>query len=494
MSGLAFTRRDLLTSGTAAATVLMSRRAFSQSSDPTDLTIQDAATLIRSGVISPVELARAYLERIENLDSQLNAFITVTGDLALQQARELEAELSRGRWRGPLHGIPVALKDNIDTAGILTTAASALFADRIPSEDAEVVRRLKASGAVLLGKLNMHEFALGGTSAVTHYGPVHNPWNLEYIPGGSSGGSAAAVAARLCTAALGTDTAASVRMPAAFCGIVALKATYGLVSIRGIIPLSESLDHCGPMCRTVGDTALMLEALAGYDPRDVSSIEAQLPSYSRALYQKTSGMRLGVPRLFYEGLDGEVEDAVQEALDVLVGMTAGVRDVELPAFPSFLTIRASEAYAYHSGFLEDPQNHGLYQAVTLDRLLAGAEIPLTAYVQARRELTLVRNAIDEVFDDVDLLITPTTPVLPRTVREAQQNELSQAGPDITTRNTLPFNMYGIPTISIPCGFSRSGLPIGLQLSGPRLGEVEVLALAHAYEQATDWHNQRPPLA
>ena len=242
MSRLALTRRGFLTSSAAAATVLVSRRSLSQSSDPTDLTIQEAAALIRSGVISPVELTEAYLERIDNLDPRLNAFITITEDLAFQQAREMETELSRGQWRGPLHGIPVALKDNIDTAGILTTAASAVFANRIPDEDAEVVRRLKGAGAILLGKLNMHEFAYGGTSDVTHYGPVHNPWDLDRIPGGSSGGSAAAVSARLCAAALGTDTAGSVRLPAAYCGIVGLKPTYGLASIRGIVPLGVSLD------------------------------------------------------------------------------------------------------------------------------------------------------------------------------------------------------------------------------------------------------------
>jgi aspartyl-tRNA(Asn)/glutamyl-tRNA(Gln) amidotransferase subunit A len=236
-----------------------------QSSDPTSLTIDEARALIASRKLSPVEITRAYLSRIEKLNSRVNAYITVMGDSALKQAQALEAELARGRPRGPLHGIPIALKDNIDTAGVKTTAASAVFADRVPKEDAVVVRKLSDAGAVILGKLNMHEFAYGGTSVVSHFGPVRNPWNTDYSPGGSSGGSAAAVAARLCAAALGTDTAASIRMPAAFCGVVGLKATHGLASIRGIIPLSESHDHVGPLAHSVADSALVMTALSGFE-------------------------------------------------------------------------------------------------------------------------------------------------------------------------------------------------------------------------------------
>ena len=487
----ASTRRDFITHSAAAGVLLACGRTFAQPSDLADLTIEDAAGLIRARSISPIELTRAYLKRIDNIDRRLNAFITVTRDLALRQAREMEAELSNGRWRGPLHGIPVALKDNIDTAGVLTTAASAAYADRVPTEDAEVARRLKNAGAVFLGKLNMHELAYGGTSAVTHYDPVHNPWDLDRIPGGSSGGSAAAVSARLCAGALGTDTAGSVRIPAAFCGIVGFKPTYGLSSIRGIIPLGVSLDHVGPMCRTVGDAALMLQVIAGYDSRDIPSIRVPIPDYSSALYQRTSHLRLGVPReLFYEDVDGQVLDSVERALVVLGSMTMSTRDVELPMF-SGISPTQVEAYVFHAEYLEERRD--LYEPGILRRLLAGAEASAPDYVRARHSLALARRAIGEVFEKVDLLVTPTTPILPGPIPGAHDESVN-AGPGLAPRNTRPFNHYGIPTISVPCGFSREGLPIGLQISGPRLGELDVLALAHAYEQATDWHTQRPSVA
>ena len=315
----ALSRREFITVGAATGALLLSGRSFAQPTDPTDLSIADAYPLVRSGRLSPIELVDAYLERIKRLDGRLNAFVTVTEGRAIARARELETELAQGHWRGPLHGIPVALKDNIDTAGVLTTAASAVFAERIPNEDAEVVTRLKEAGAVILGKLNMHEFAYGATSAVTHTGPVHNPWDLDRIPGGSSGGSGAAVAARLCAGAPGTDTGGSVRIPAAHCGIVGLKATYGLASIRGIIPLFVSLDHVGPMCRTVADSALMLQALAGYDPRDIASVRADVPRYSSALQRRTSMLRVGVPRTpFYDDVDPQILDAIEQAQRVLV--------------------------------------------------------------------------------------------------------------------------------------------------------------------------------
>ena len=490
MSDWPCTRRDFIAGIATAGAWCAFGRALAQPSDLTDLTIEEASKLIRSRSISPVELVRAYVERIDRLNPRLNAFITVTAELAYDQARDRELELASGRWRGPLHGIPVALKDNIDTAGILTTAGSGLFADRVPSEDAEVVRRLKEAGAVLLGKLNMHEFAYGATSGVSHYGPVHNPWNLNRIPGGSSGGSAAAVSTRMCAAALGTDTGGSIRQPAAYCGIVGLKPTYGLVSIHGIIPLAASQDHVGPMCQTVADTALMLQALAGYDPGDLASIRAQLPAYLSALYQKTSELRLGVPRaVFFEELDGEIEDATEKALEVLSAITAETRDVELPM--TSVRVVPVEAYAYHAEYLEQEETRRLYQPPVLRRLLTGSDIPAITYVEGRRELARVRRGIETVFSEVDLLITPTSPEFPITIEEGRNP------PDalpFSLRNTAPFNPYGIPTISVPCGFSRQGLPIGIQISGPHLGEPEVLALAHAYEQETDWHNQRPPPA
>jgi aspartyl-tRNA(Asn)/glutamyl-tRNA(Gln) amidotransferase subunit A len=344
------TRRTFI-GGLSTAALLAAARALSQSADLTELTAAEASTLIRARMISPVDLVRAYLARIDRLEPRVNAYITVTSALALQRAEQMEAELDAGRWRGPLHGIPIALKDNMDTAGIRTTAASALFADRVPTQDAEVYRRLTEAGAVLLGKLNMHEFAYGGTSSITHFEPVHNPWNLERIPGGSSGGSAAAVAAHMCCAALGTDTLASIRMPAAYCGIVGLKATHGLASIRGIIPISETLDHVGPMTRTVGDAALVLQAIAGYDAQDPVSIDVELPSYASALQRSTSGLKLGLPQSpYFDRLDSDVATAIEAALSVLDGLTAEARDVELPPTADFPVILA-EAYAYHEQFL-----------------------------------------------------------------------------------------------------------------------------------------------
>lgn len=486
------TRRAFLGTTLSAAALLAARRALSQAADPTGLTLEEASRLIRVRELSPVDLTRAYLERIERLEPQVNAYITVTAELALEQARTLEAELAGGRWRGPLHGIPMGLKDNIDTDGIPTTAASALFADRIPGEDAEAYRRLKGAGIVLLGKLNMHEFAYGGTSAISHFGPVHNPWNLAHVPGGSSGGSAAAVAARMCCAALGTDTLASIRQPAAFCGVVGFKATHGLASIRGIIPVAESLDHVGPLTRAVADSAHVLQAIAGYDAADPVSVEAELPSYAGAVHRGTMHLRLGLPRLpYYERLDPAVAAAVEDALDVLRGLTSETRDVELPPTPDFSVLLA-EAYAFHEPYLANSANHRLYDPATLERILAAGKISTARYIEARRELTLCRRAIADVFDEVDLLVTPTTPGLPEEIRNAEI-PAEASGAESSVRNTQAFDCYGIPTISIPCGFSRSGLPIGLQISGPRLGENDVLALAHAYEQATDWHKRQPPL-
>ncbi|MDX1562876.1 MAG: amidase, partial [Gammaproteobacteria bacterium] len=342
------TRRHFL-AGTLAA--LAAVRAPAQAADPTALSIAEASSLIRSRALSPLELTRAYLERIERFNDRVNAYITVTAALALEQATRLTAELDAGRWRGPLHGIPIALKDNIDTAGIPTTAASALFANRVPTEDAEVYGRLKAAGAVLLGKLNLHEFAYGGSSSITHFGPVRNPWNLDYIPGGSSGGSAAAVAARLCAAALGTDTLASIRLPAAYCGVVGLKATHGLASIRGIVPISETLDHVGPLARSAGDAATVMAAIAGYDPRDPVSIDVPLADPAQALNDSVSRLRIGLPTGFwFDALDPDIEAATTEAVDVLRRLAGATRSVTLPAASRFDVLLA-EAYWYHAEYL-----------------------------------------------------------------------------------------------------------------------------------------------
>jgi aspartyl-tRNA(Asn)/glutamyl-tRNA(Gln) amidotransferase subunit A len=498
-------RRKFIALAAAATTgTLIIRSADSRAqntvNDLTTLTLQDAADQLRRKRLSPVDLTQACLARIEQLNPSLNAFITVTAESALASARSAEAELQRGRWRGPLHGVPIALKDLFDTAGVRTTAASALFKDRIPTEDAEVVRRLKEAGAVLLGKTNMHEFAYGGTSAVSYFGAVRNPWDATRVSGGSSGGSAAAVAAGLCFGALGSDTAASIRQPAAYCGIVGLKPTYGLVSARGVVPLSWTFDHVGPLARTVADSALMLQAIAGYDAGDIGSQSMAIPDYSATLRDKVSASRVGVARtFFFADLDPEIDTAVNDALGVLGRITAGLRDLMLPG--SMLTVselrgtvRSAEAYAYHKDFVEKTPE--LYQLETLTRLRADATVATSAYIRARREAEVIRrSAAAEAFESVDVIVTPTTPVPPPLLTDVGKDvdKSITIGTTLMIRNTAPFNLYGWPTISVPCGFTRGGLPIGLQISGRPGGEAVVLRLARAYEQATDWHSRRPPV-
>jgi aspartyl-tRNA(Asn)/glutamyl-tRNA(Gln) amidotransferase subunit A len=463
------------------------------------LTLTEASEAVRRKKTSPVELTRVCLARIEKLNAKLNAFITVTADSALAEARAAEAEIRRGQWRGPLHGIPIALKDLVDTAGVRTTAASGVFKDRIPTVDADIVRRLKAAGAVLLGKLNMHEFAYGGSTVISYFGAVRNPWAPDYSAGGSSAGSGAAVAAELCYGAIGSDTGGSIREPAGYCGIVGLKPTYGRVSTTGVIPLSWSLDHLGPMTRTVKDAALMLQVLAGYDPEDASSRDAPIEDYTGTISGKTSSLRVGIPRAyFYDGLHPDIQAALEAALSVLGKLTSSQREVGTlatsAAYTSILdpygTILSAEAYAYHQDYVAKTPE--LYQAETLKRIRAGANVGTTRYIQARRQLDAIRRAAGKMFDGVDLLVTPTSPVPPSTITELL-GDLSTLRPKeiLMLRNTRPFNALGLPTISVPCGFTRSGLPIGMQITGPPWSEATVLRLAHAYERETDWHTRYP---
>ncbi len=464
------------------------------------LTLKQASDLIRKKDVSPVELTEACLARIDRHDRALNAFITVTREQALATAREMEAELRRGARRGPLHGIPIALKDNIDTAGILTTAASGVFKDRVPTEDADVAVRLKKAGAVLLGKLNLHEFALGGTSAVTYFGPVHNPWALDRVAGGSSGGSAAAVAADMCFGALGTDTGGSIRIPASLCGIVGFKPTYGRVSTRGVIPMAWTLDHVGPMCKTVEDAALMLAAIAGYDALDPASVDVPIADYSRAIRLETSKLRVGVARTpFFDNLDPEVGKAIETALGVLRKLTAGVVDVQVPPAGNIAELWSAEIYAFHTPWITKTPE--LYQPATRNLIQGTGKVSPATYAHARRQVDVVRREIRKVFATVDLLVTPTQRGVAQPIVAPQPAPAGGGGAPAPGGaaggglvNTAAFDLYGLPTISVPCGFSRSGLPIGLQISGNHFSESAVLALAHAYEQATDWHKRRPVLS
>jgi aspartyl-tRNA(Asn)/glutamyl-tRNA(Gln) amidotransferase subunit A len=455
--------------------------------------IVETSELLRKRELSPVELTKNCLARIEKLNPSLNAFITVTAKSALTQARSAEAEILQGRWRGPLHGIPLALKDLIDTAGIRTTAASALFKDRIPLEDAEVVRRLKDAGAVLLGKQNLHEFAYGGSSIISYYGEVHNPWDPACITGGSSGGSAAAVAAGLGFGAIGTDTAGSIREPAALCGIVGLKPTYGRVSAYGVIPLSASLDHVGPITRTVSDAAVILRAIAGYDAKDMNSADVPVADDLAGLLDRPRPARIGVPRkFFYETLDPEVASAVEQALCILNTFAGDLCEVEID-IPTDRTLQTAESYAYHAEFVS--RSPELYQPETLRRLRKGEGISGAEVEQRRRELEEIRLGIHKIFQHLDALVTPTIAVPAPAIAELKQNpELLRPREMLLLRNTRPANMWGLPAISVPCGFTSAGLPIGLQIIGPHWGEDRVLQLAYAYEQATDWHKRSPKLA
>jgi aspartyl-tRNA(Asn)/glutamyl-tRNA(Gln) amidotransferase subunit A len=456
------------------------------------ISIVETAELLRKRELSPVELTKNCLAQIEKLNPTLNAFITVTAELALTQARSAEAEILRGNWRGSLHGIPLALKDLIETADIRTTAASALFKDRVPTEDAEVVRRLKDAGAVLLGKQNLHEFAYGGSSMISYYGEVHNPWNPAHITGGSSGGSAAAVAADLCYGAIGTDTAGSVREPASQCGIVGLKPTYGRVSVRGVIPLSLSLDHIGPLARAVSDAAVMLQAIAGYDAKDPNSANVPVGEYAAAVRDGSEPPRVGVPRkFFYQDLDPEVASAVEQALAVLRAISGGWREIEVD-IPTDRTLQAAESYAYHAEFVS--RSPELYQPETLRRIRKGEDINASEIEQRRRELGQIRSEIRNVFKDVDALVTPTTPIPAPAIAELKEDpDLLRPRELLLLRNTRPVNVWGLPAISVPCGFTAAGLPIGLQIIGPHWREDTVLRLAYAYEQATEWHKRSPGL-
>lgn len=457
------------------------------------LTIGEAAALLRKRQLSAAELAAACLERIEALDGKLNSFVTVTREVALAQAGQADNELSRGEDRGPLHGIPVAFKDLYATRSVRTTAHSRLLLDWLPEEDATAVARLREAGSVMLGKLAMHEFAFGAPGFDTAFPPARNPWNLECIPGGSSSGSAAALAAGLCYGALGSDTGGSIRGPAALCGIVGLKPTYGLVSRAGVVPLSWSLDHAGPMARTVSDCAILLQAIAGPDPRDPASAAVAPQRYDATLEDGVRGLRLGVPRSWLhegDGTDAEVLAAFEEALRVLE--KEGARLVEVDGAPFMasrgpnLLILIAEAYAYHEKSLRTRASE--FSAGVRNRVREGAFISAADYIQAQRARTVLSRQIGAILREVDAIVSPSAP-RPASTFAAFDPEANARRPSYTN----PFNLAGLPAISIPCGFSSDGLPLGLQIGGRAFDEATVLRIARAYERVTPWHERHPDL-
>jgi aspartyl-tRNA(Asn)/glutamyl-tRNA(Gln) amidotransferase subunit A len=454
------------------------------------ITILELSEALRGRRISPVELTRECLSRVEQFNPTLNAFIAVTAGTALQQARRAEEEILRGDWRGPLHGIPIGLKDLIDTAGIPTTAASELYKHRIPIHSAEVVLKLEQAGAVLLGKQNLHEFAYGGSSMISCFGEVHNPWRPAHMTGGSSGGSAAAVAVGMGYGAIGTDTAGSIREPAALCGVVGLKPTYGRVSARGVIPLSESLDHVGPMAKTVADVTLLFQAIA--TDVDAWSPGSSAPDFLTSWSRPHMDLRVGVPRAyFYDDLDLEVASAVEEALRVLGTFTREMREIELHP-DADRTLQAAEAYSFHANSVAKTPE--LYQPETLRRIKTGENVARADYLRRRAELDTVRKEIRNVFETINVFVTPTTPIPAPSIAELKQNpDLLRPRELLLLRNTRPLNVWGLPAISVPCGFTKAGLPIGLQIAGPPGRDDLVLQLAYLYEQATTWHERTPVL-
>jgi aspartyl-tRNA(Asn)/glutamyl-tRNA(Gln) amidotransferase subunit A len=451
----------------------------------TDLELNEAAALIEARRVSPVELTEACIARAEALDATLHAYITTTFETARQEAQAATDEIAAGRYRGPLHGIPFAIKDLYETVGVRTTAGSKLRENYVPAEDAFVVSRLKEAGAILLGKLSLHEWALGGTNINVWYGTPRNPWGTTRIPGGSSGGSGVAIAAGYCLGSLGSDTRGSIRLPSALCGITGLKPTFGRVSVRGVLPLNWSLDHAGPMARTALDCALILQTIAGYDDADSLSIDAPVPDYMAAIAAPLAGLSIGLPsRYFFDPdlVQTDVLGAVHDAAGVFEALGAVVREVDLPGIDQFTDAFMADGAAYHEQALAEHPD--AFSDQVRARLQAGMEMTAVNYSRGRFAQVELKRALMRLFRDVDLLLTPTVPVTAPEIAPT----LSSA---LLLRNTWPFNITGSPAISAPCGFSNDGLPIGMQLVGRDWEEDLVLAAAHAYQQATDWHRRRP---
>jgi aspartyl-tRNA(Asn)/glutamyl-tRNA(Gln) amidotransferase subunit A len=453
------------------------------------LSAAEAAQLFRARELSPVDLANAQLDRIEALQPSLRAYLTVTGELALKQARAAEAAILRGDDR-PLLGVPVAYKDIYMTAGVRTTGGSKLYLDYVPEITATTVEKLQAAGMVMLGKLQTHEFAFGLQPEDHVLPPARNPWDLSRIPGGSSSGSGAALAAGIAVGTLGTDTGGSIRGPGSFCGIAALKPTYGRCSRYGVYTLAWSLDHTGPMTRTVEDAAIMLGAMAGYDPKDPASANVPVEDYTAALGKSIKGLKVGVLRSWYEGVtNAEVNAAVDSALDVLRSLGAETVDVEVPSMAyaqSISVIMLSEAYSYHQGDLAATPE--LYAEPLKNRFLAGALFLAYEYVNAQRARQILKEDTAAVLKQVDVLISPTSPSTAPTFEQSYK-EAFRRGPSFTGF----YNMTGLPALSIPCGFDSNGLPIGLQIAGRPFAESTVLQVGHAYERAAGWYTRHPAL-
>ncbi|MBN2325009.1 MAG: Asp-tRNA(Asn)/Glu-tRNA(Gln) amidotransferase subunit GatA [Spirochaetes bacterium] len=462
------------------------------------LSITEASKLIADKQLSPVDVVTAHLKRIAQTDDTLNSFITLLSEESMEAAYKAEQDIMSGIYRGPLHGIPIGLKDLFFTKGVRTTAGSKILQDFVPAYDATVTEKMKEAGAIIMGKLQMHEFAYGSTGENPHYGPACNPWDIERVTGGSSSGSGSAVASGQCMGALGTDTGGSVRIPSSLCGIVGLKPSFGRVSRYGVYPLSWSLDTVGPMTRIVQDAALILNIIAGYDSRDTSSANRPVGDYTAVLGQDVKGLLIGIPQdFFFEIIDPEVKEAVYRAARVLEELGASVDEVSIPVLEHSLSISSNiqltEAAEIHLDQLRESAND--LSTDVRAKLEIGALIPGTEYIKAQRARRFFNRKMAEAMQKFDVLLAPTEPIgAPKfgemTVRAGSGKEHN---PSLLSRLTRPFNICGLPAISVPCGFTSSGLPIGMQLAGRLFDEATVLRVAHAYEQATDWHTKRPPI-
>jgi aspartyl-tRNA(Asn)/glutamyl-tRNA(Gln) amidotransferase subunit A len=482
-----------------------------------NLTIHELHTRLSTGEVTSQEVTESVLKRVESIDEQVNAYITVTKPLAMAQAKKADEVISRGQCT-PLTGIPLAIKDILCMKGVTTTCGSKILENFVPPYDATVIKRLREEDAVFIGRTNMDEFAMGSSTETSYFGPTRNPWDASRIPGGSSGGSAAAVAADECIAALGTDTGGSIRQPAACCGLVGLKPTYGRVSRFGLIAFASSLDQAGPMTKDVQDTALLMNVICGYDPLDSTSVKVEVPDYTAVLGKDVAGMSIGIPKeYFMEGLDGEVAKAVSEAIKVLEGLQMEVKEVSLPhtdyAVAAYYLIAPAEAssnlarydavkYGYRTskdtGLLDmymHSRSEG-FGAEVKRRIMLGT-YALSAgyydayYKKASQVRTLIRKDFETVFEECDVIVTPTYPTSAFKIGEKVNDPLNMYLSDIFT---IPANLAGIPAISLPCGFTGEGLPIGLQLLSNSFQEEKLIQVAAAYEQESRWHLQKPTLA
>jgi aspartyl-tRNA(Asn)/glutamyl-tRNA(Gln) amidotransferase subunit A len=460
-------------------------------------TLPSLSRALRKKEISPVEVTRAYLERIDAFDRKINAFLTLLPERALKAAYQAERNILKGRNLGPLHGIPFAAKDLFFTRGIRTTCGSKILRNFNPDHDATVIERLQASGAILLGKLNMHEFAYGTTSVNPHYGPVHNPWDPERIAGGSSGGSAAALVSSFVPLTLGTDTGGSIRIPSALCGCAGLKPTYGRISRYGVYPLCWSLDHPGPMAKGSADLAMAMNVLGGYDSRDPSAANIPVPDYTKGLTEDLKGIRIGVPTTYYfERLAPEVRTAVGEAIGTLKKLGARVRMISIPdlvaaSVTAFILLLAEGAASLEKWHRSRPLDLG---EDVRSRLNLGATLMATQYLKAQRMRRKARDNFAAIFEKVDAIVTPQLPITAPMIGQEKVSwgKKTEAVASALTRFTRIYNLVGIPSLSIPCGFSPSGLPIGLQIAGKAFDEKTVLKVGYAYEGVTPWKDRHPP--